>query len=92
MRYSEPLAPSNFVHASSKFDHVRCEKALKASNFVHIRDKKTHASSKFDHARGEKALESSNFNHVRGGKALASSKFVRMHLIFSRTPRDRPRR
>ena len=83
---------SKIDHASSKFDHVRGEKALASSNFVHVRDKKTHASSRFDHVRGKKALESSNFDHVRHSEALASSKFVRTHLIFSRTPRDRPRR
>ena len=57
MRHSEPLTSSNFVHVSSKFDHVRGENTLKSSNFVHVRGKKTHASSKFDHVKGEKALE-----------------------------------
>ena len=84
-------ASSKFDHTSSKFDHARHSEPLAPSNFVHVRDKKTHASSRFDHARDEKALESSNFDHVRYSEALASSKFVRTHLIFSRTPRDRPR-
>ena len=92
MRHSESLTSSNFVYVSSKFDDVIGEKALESSNFVHVRGKKTRASSKFDHVRGKKALESSNFDHARRYKALASSKFVRTYLIFSRTPKDQPRR
>ena len=91
-RDKKPRVSSKFDHTSSKFDHMRGEKALEASNFVHVRSKKTRASSKFDHVRYKKALESSNFDHVRYSEALAPSKFVRTRLIFSRTPRDRPRR
>ena len=92
MRYSEPLTSSNFVHTSSNFDCMRGKKALESSKFDHVRGKKTRASSKFDHVRGKKALESSNFDHARRSEALASSKSIRTLLIFSRTPRDRPRR
>ena len=68
----------SLAHLLSKFDHVRGKKTLELSNF--------------DHARGKKALESSNFDYARHPEALTSSKFVRTRLIFSRTPRDRPRR
>ena len=47
VRRSEPLALSNFIHVSSKFDHVRGKKALESSNFDHVRYSEALASSKF---------------------------------------------